>query len=192
MYEGAAVVPDSAIERLLAPAVARAATLKSQPLGVMVDTVMNRRPTAESSLGNLFADLMRASVKGADVAISNSGGVRADLPAGPLTYGRFYEAMPFDNRLVRVTLTGAQLRQVFASNFTRPTLVRIGVSGLHVEGRCESGALRVIIARDSGVAIRDDGIAEYCDQRFHRTRGRRDPGTAGQSEVHGCARSGHA
>ena len=166
MYEGAAVVPDSAIERLLAPAVARAAALKSQPLGVIVDTVMNRRPTAESSLGNLFADLMRASIKGTDVAISNSGGVRADLPAGPLTYGRFYEAMPFDNRLVHTTLTGAQLRQVFASNFTRPTLVRIGVSGVRVEGRCESGALRVVIARDSGIAIRDDESLSIATSDF--------------------------
>jgi 2',3'-cyclic-nucleotide 2'-phosphodiesterase (5'-nucleotidase family) len=156
MYENATVVPDSGVERILAPAIARAAAVKAEPLGVTVDAPISRLPPGESALGNLFADLMRASVPGADLALSNSGGVRTDLPAGPLTYGRFFEAMPFDNRLVRVTLTGAQLRQVFANNFRVATSVRIPVSGVRVEARCQGGALRVVIIRDSGAPVGDD------------------------------------
>ncbi|MEO5741906.1 MAG: 5'-nucleotidase C-terminal domain-containing protein, partial [Vicinamibacterales bacterium] len=155
-YEGAAVVPDRAVEGVLAPAIARAAEVKSERLGVTLDTPIRRLPSTESALGNLFADLMRASVSGADVAISNSGGVRADVPAGPLTYGLFYEAMPFDNRLVRITLTGGQLKRVFANNFTHSTSARLPVSGVRVEGRCEAGALRVTIIRESGAQIGDD------------------------------------
>ena len=155
-YEGAPVAQDGAVARALAPAVARAAAVKAELLGVIVDAPISRRPPGESALGNLFADLMRVSVPGTDLALTNNGGVRADLPAGPLTYGRFYEAMPFDNRLVRIALTGAQLRQVFAHNFTQATGIRIPVSGVRVEGRCEDGTLRVTIVRDSGVPVRDD------------------------------------
>ena len=79
----------------------------------------------DSPLGNLFTDAYRAAIPGADVSINNtSGGLRADLPAGPLTYGSVFEVMPFDNRLVVFHLTGAELRTVLATQMTRvPALV---------------------------------------------------------------------
>ena len=55
---------------------------------------------AESPLGNLFADLMRAAHPEADVALTSGGSLRADLPAGALTYGQLHEALPFDDRFV--------------------------------------------------------------------------------------------
>lgn len=169
-YEGAAVLPDTAIESLLAPAVAEAATLKAMPLGVVLDTAITRRPPLESALGNLFADLMHAAVPSSDGALSNSGGVRADLPAGPLTYGRFYEALPFDNRLNTVVLTGAQLKQVFAKNFGQ-SFGGILVSGFRVRGQCDAGQLHVTIARDSGMPIRDDERLTIAVQDFVATGG---------------------
>jgi 2',3'-cyclic-nucleotide 2'-phosphodiesterase (5'-nucleotidase family) len=172
MYEGAAITPSLAVEQALAPAVERARTLKAQPVGVVLDTPIRRSPTAESPLGNLFADLMRASVPGSDVAMSNSGGVRADLAAGPLTYGRFYEAMPFDNRLVEIRLTGAQLKKVFENNFAQ-ALVGIPVSGIRVIGRCESGALHVALVRLSGAQVRDDESLEVVTNDFIASGGDR-------------------
>lgn len=155
IYEGAPVVPDPAIEQTLAPAVEGASVLKATPVGVTLDTPITRQPGSESALGNLFADLMRQAAPASDAAITNSGGVRRDLPAGPLTYGAFFEAIPFDNRLVSLTITGAQLRRVFENNF-RQTTVRLPVSGLRVRSGCESGALRVTLVRDSGAPVRDD------------------------------------
>jgi len=38
-------------------------------------------------------------------AIINNGGIRADLPAGMLTYGDLFQVEPFQNRLVRLTVT---------------------------------------------------------------------------------------
>ena len=75
-----------------------------------------RRLVPASPLGNLVTDAYLAAVPGADVALNNSGGgLRADLPAGPLTYGSVFEVMPFDNLLVSLRLTGRQLRQVFSA-----------------------------------------------------------------------------
>jgi 5'-nucleotidase len=85
-YEGAAVSADAAVDRVLAPALEQVRALKARPLDVTLDTPV-RRLTPESPLSNLFTDALLASMPGADVALHNaSGGLRADLPAGPLTY----------------------------------------------------------------------------------------------------------
>ena len=48
----------------------------------------------------------------ADVALTNWGGMRDRIPAGEITYASLISAMPFDNILVDVTLTGEQLERV--------------------------------------------------------------------------------
>ena len=41
-----------------------------------------------------------------DIAVVNMGGMRCAWPAGPITKGNVFELMPFDNRLVILTLKG--------------------------------------------------------------------------------------
>jgi 5'-nucleotidase/UDP-sugar diphosphatase len=65
----------------------------------------------ESSMGNLIADAMRAS-SGADVAIMNGGGIRADktYDAGStLTRRDILTELPFGNTLVVTEIPGSQL-----------------------------------------------------------------------------------
>jgi 5'-nucleotidase len=47
---------------------------------------------------------------GADIALQNGGGVRIDVPAGDITVGTVYTLLPFKNLLVRVTMTGQQVK----------------------------------------------------------------------------------
>lgn len=65
----------------------------------------------ETNLGNLVADAMLAKARsaGATLAITNGGGIRASIPAGPVTVGQILEVLPFGNTLALVTLTGAQV-----------------------------------------------------------------------------------
>lgn len=49
---------------------------------------------------------------GGDLALINAGGVRTDLPAGPLTMGGAYTLLPFPNQLVRLHLNGAEVRAI--------------------------------------------------------------------------------
>ena len=93
-----------------------------------------------------------------------------DLPAGPLTYGGFYEAMPFDDRLTTVSMTGAQLRQVFAGNFEQ-TIVNIDISGIRVTGRCDGGRLQIDLIRDSGKVVRDNERLTIAMDDFVSTGG---------------------
>jgi 2',3'-cyclic-nucleotide 2'-phosphodiesterase (5'-nucleotidase family) len=69
------------------------------------------RGSAEHPLGRLIADAMLAS-SGADVALMNRGGVRAAIPRGPVTPRIVYEAIPFEEDLFVITLTGADLRRI--------------------------------------------------------------------------------
>lgn len=69
-----------------------------------------RRQGNEFGLGRLIADAQRNIAK-ADVAIMNNGGIRADLPAGTVTYGDLYQVQPFQNRLLRLTVSGRVLLQ---------------------------------------------------------------------------------
>jgi len=86
-----------------------------------VDSLTNRtvatlqvalvRDGDEYGLGRLVADAYRNMGK-ADVGLINNGGIRADLPGGPVSYGALFQVSPFQNRLVRVSLSGLDLRGV--------------------------------------------------------------------------------
>jgi 5'-nucleotidase len=137
------------------PAVQAAESQKKMLLGVTLATPVRRAGSGDSPLGNLFTDAYRAGIPGADVSINNtSGGLRADLPAGPLTYGSVFEVMPFDNRLVAFHLTGAELRKVLATQMTRVAGARRVVGRAragHVRGRCSVVAL----LRPNGAPVSD-------------------------------------
>jgi 2',3'-cyclic-nucleotide 2'-phosphodiesterase (5'-nucleotidase family) len=73
----------------------------------------------ENLLGYWLADLMRAraqAMTGPEVpipfAFTNSGGLRANLRVGPVTVGDVYQVMPFENELVVVEWTGAQILDI--------------------------------------------------------------------------------
>jgi 5'-nucleotidase len=155
-YEGVAVAPDARISAVLAPAVAKAAALKASPLGVVLETPVARAPRPDSPLGNLFVDALRESVPGADAAVYNvRGGIRADLPAGQLTYGEVFAMIPFDNRIAMLHLTGAELEGVVARQLQAET-PRMGISGLRVTAQCADGAVAVSLERPSGRRVTDD------------------------------------
>jgi 5'-nucleotidase len=62
-------------------------------------------------LGTMIAEARR-NVLRADVGFVGDAAVRADLPSGPVTYGQLFEVQPSQNSLVKVTVTGRQLRKV--------------------------------------------------------------------------------
>lgn len=156
IYEGRVVRPDSAVARAIAPAVAQAAKLKAQKLGPHLETAIRRRPVPESPIGNLMTDILLASDPRADVAIHNTlGGIRADLPAGDLTFGSVYEMFPFDNRIVHLDISGAELKAVLANQVEGP-LRRGHVSGVRVFADCDDEELNLRVIDAAGREIRDE------------------------------------
>jgi 2',3'-cyclic-nucleotide 2'-phosphodiesterase (5'-nucleotidase family) len=62
----------------------------------------------EESVGQMVADAWLAQM-GGDVAIVNRGGIRQTIPAGTITHGTIWGVLPFDNRIVKVSLPGGDL-----------------------------------------------------------------------------------
>ncbi len=62
----------------------------------------------ETNLGNLVADMMRATV-GADIALTNGGGIRASINPGDVSVEDIYSVLPFDNTLAVVKLQGMDI-----------------------------------------------------------------------------------
>lgn len=85
--------------------------------------------TGVSPLGNVIADSMLAATAGpvpAVAAFMNPGGVRADIKAGPVTYGDIYTVQPFGNQVVTLTLTGQQVLRLLEQqwdNASKPAML---------------------------------------------------------------------
>jgi len=69
------------------------------------------RGNAEHPMGRLIADAMLWATE-TDVALMNRGGVRAAIPRGPITPRIVYQAIPFEENLYIMDLTGAELKEI--------------------------------------------------------------------------------
>ncbi len=154
-YEGKPVAADPAIAKMIGADIQAAHTIGDEPLGVVVESTLERSQVAESALGNLFADLILAARPDADCAVHNGGALRADIPSGPLTYGRLYRAMSFDNHFALLKITAGRLRKDLAAAFATSTDV-VSVAGLRVDVTCVGNELTVALTRSNGKPILDD------------------------------------
>jgi 5'-nucleotidase len=158
--EGPGRAPDADAARLVAAAKealgARTARVVASAAGAVARCERPPRPEAnlESALGDLVADALRAATA-AEVALVNEGGLRADLPAGPLTWGQLYAVLPFGNAIVTVELTGDDLVAVLEAQWKdQPETRALAVSGLAYawDPRQPPGA-RIVRASVGGVPI---------------------------------------
>lgn len=107
--DGKAIGEDSEMLSSFEPIFARTKAEKEKIIGHIARKTDHLK-REESPLGNLVADAIRDAV-GADVAVTNAGGIRTDLQQGPLTYEALYRALPFDNYVSTLELTGSQLKR---------------------------------------------------------------------------------
>ena len=97
---------DRVVDSIVTAANAKVQTRMNRPVATVADALLRRGN--QYPLGNLVADAAR--VKGnADFGAWNNGGIRTDIPAGPLTVGDVHGISPFGNVLVRVRLRGRDL-----------------------------------------------------------------------------------
>ena len=169
-YEGRPIEPMASVEAIVAGAKVYAAAIKAEPLGVTLTTPIGLDGNPESPLANLFTDAELAGAD-ADIAIHNvSGGIRAILPAGDLTYGKVYEISPFDNRVAIVEVSGAGLRRLIATEATKQDR-RAGFSGMRVFIGCSNGVPQVDMVLNNGHTIADDDPIRIVSNDFLVTLG---------------------
>ncbi len=144
-YEGKPIVADAAVQAIVDEAIAKAGARRGEKLGVLLAAAITKAYGAESAEGNFFTDLMIAARPDVQVALTNGGGLRADIPAGPLTYGQLFEAIPFDNRFAIVEVKGAHLRKLVSGNLQRGGAF-LSWAGLTAKARCKGDKLDLQIA----------------------------------------------
>lgn len=69
----------------------------------------------ETNAGDIVADAFRI-MTGADVAMTNGGGIRSEVKKGNLTYGDIVSLLPYDNYLSMVEVTGEKIIEVLTAN----------------------------------------------------------------------------
>jgi 2',3'-cyclic-nucleotide 2'-phosphodiesterase / 3'-nucleotidase / 5'-nucleotidase len=124
------------------------------------------RGAGENPMGRLIADAQRWKAD-AQIAVMNAGGVRAALPAGPVTWGDLYQVHPFGNMIVVLELRGADLRQVL-EHAVRGSAVDAHVSGIIVDYDQErpAGSRIVSVRLQDGTPLRDDAIYRVAVNDF--------------------------
>ncbi len=109
------VPEDPELLALLQPYVDRAAAAGARVIGRAPAPFSNDRVREEeTALGDLVADAMLWSAQALepDLALQNSGSIRADIPPGAVTIGRIHDVLPFDNTVVVLGLRGRQVRAI--------------------------------------------------------------------------------
>lgn len=96
-----------------------------------------------SALGNLVADALREQeFIDADFSITNSLGIRADLPAGDIKVSKIYEIFPFNNTITTMSLSGSEVMEmlnfVVEKSSERGCKTQVQVSGISFTMNCTS------------------------------------------------------
>ncbi len=119
--------PDTAVVRIVEAATAGLRERMGRPIARVAERLSSG---TEGPLGNLIADAQRRAGAG-DVAVMNTGGVRASIDSGMATFGALFEVQPFGNALVRLTVSGTQLR-TYLERVVGHDPVRAHLSGVTV------------------------------------------------------------
>ena len=122
----------------------------------------------ESSLGDIIADAQLWATSGAGwshgapavVSFMNAGGIRADINAGPITYGETFSVQPFANVLVTMDMTGADIDAVLEQQFNGGNgVLQIPASLTYDRSATAAPGSKVSNVRINGVLI--DPAATY-------------------------------
>ena len=177
-YKTATPVVDAEAKAIIDAANALVTPITSEVIGHNTGAVLTRTQIlngtgkfGESYLGNWCTDVMKAKVN-ADVAMTNNGGLRCDIPVGDITVGSMWQFAPFDNTIVVIPMSKAQIKAVLED------AVKDGGKGIQLSGikfsydpAAASGNRVFNITRENGNAISNSEILNVATNDFLATGG---------------------
>jgi len=104
--DAAPVTDNAALQSIIADAHKKSDAIGAEVLG-SAEVAVRRK---DGALGQFIVDTWREALPYADIAITNDGGVRQDLPKGKLRLRDVRSVLPFNNYLLVVELTFEQLK----------------------------------------------------------------------------------
>lgn len=156
VVDATTLTKDAQETAIVARAETRTAPIAQAPVGRLARAftrVPNR--AGESALGDLIADAQLAATTpvakgGAQIALTNPGGMRADLvgDGGAVTFGDVFAAQPFGNALIVMDLTGAQLQRVLEQQWRetsdKPRLLQVSHSLTYIWDAARPMGARIV------------------------------------------------
>ncbi len=122
VYASKEITEDAALKAKLAPFQEKGQKGLSVVVGQSDGVLEGERSKVRfipTNLGHLIAETQRSKVN-ADVAVMNSGGIRASLDAGNITYKDILTVQPFGNTVCVLTLSGADLLEYLSVAASKP------------------------------------------------------------------------
>ncbi|TMJ13694.1 MAG: bifunctional metallophosphatase/5'-nucleotidase [Alphaproteobacteria bacterium] len=170
---------DARIASLVARYAAAAGPVAARPVGRLAGPALRTVDSNhESVLGNLIADAQRSAGRaaGAQVALMNSGGMRADLvpgDGGSLGFGQLFAAQPFANTVVVKSLTGKQLRAVLEQQFASgsntaeaPNVLSPSQGLRFAYDLSKPAGQRIVLLTIGGAPVTDDAVYRVATNSF--------------------------
>jgi 5'-nucleotidase/UDP-sugar diphosphatase len=138
-------------------------------------TDLKSKSQAESNIGDWLTDVIRRETK-SDVAFINSGGIRKDLAAGPITIRDISEMLPFQNYIETFNCTGEELMTILTENARAEGLKTHGilqVSGVTYSWKKQGGDVKLVEVKVGGEKLKKDKIykiagIDYVNSNFER------------------------
>jgi 5'-nucleotidase / UDP-sugar diphosphatase len=124
--------PDPEIERILTPYRQKVEQEMTRVFG-QAKGDLSRSTSTESHVANLVADAIQWKT-GAEIVLLNAGLQRVPIPKGPITGRKLFEVLPFQNTLVRMTMTGAQIKQALGHTVMTVGGVRVRLDSTKPDG----------------------------------------------------------
>ncbi len=135
------------------------------------ETQLNRYGSTggDSMLGNFTAEAMRAypGVE-TEIALTNTLGIRADMPAGDITIDTLFNAMPFDNTITTMFLSGREVEElldyVTSRSSERGCSSQAQVAGIEFVMNCDAQVAEDI--KINGVPLDPAGTYELATNNY--------------------------
>jgi 2',3'-cyclic-nucleotide 2'-phosphodiesterase (5'-nucleotidase family) len=143
--------------------------------GTVVGTLTGdwkRTRSGESAIGGFITDAIREGAS-ADVALTNSSGIRKDLRAGPITKLDLFEISPFRNYLCTFPVSGKTLRDL-AIRYIQSLLesrTSIDLAGLKCTWSRKVGTIEIRSLTAGGKDVTDDGTYTFATTDFVISQG---------------------
>ena len=98
--------------------------LRTEIVGFSAGTFWNRfaSMSGDSAIGDLICDAIaeEGANNGVQITFQNRGGIRAKLEKGPISEEKIQEILPFDNKIIYATMTGAALTSLLERSLSGP------------------------------------------------------------------------
>ena len=105
--------PDSEVENV----VSFWQSVVASQLEVVIGYTENLIGRSSPEMLNMITDAWLMAIPEAQIAFTNRGGIRQDIPAGEIKIGTITGLLPFDNSILMLELSGAQIQDYLSQNW---------------------------------------------------------------------------